>query len=159
MTRIVVFSDSHGSFRAVEAIWRANPDADLYVHLGDGYAQAQWLREENPLLPLLAVRGNCDGLVSDSDTKLCTLAGKRILLTHGHRQDVKMGLAQLRADARRQQADIVLFGHTHQQLCEETEGIYYVNPGNANAPTGIKFATVEIDEAGAVQVALRMLER
>lgn len=156
--KLVVFSDSHGRYSALEAVLAAHPDAELYIHLGDGYEQATRLRQSHPTLPIVAVRGNCDRLVTDSDTKLYTVGGKRILCTHGHRFGVKQGLAALRQEARRQNADLVLFGHTHRPFCEETEGILYLNPGSAGSTSGIKFALVEIDETGGLHPSLERMD-
>lgn len=154
ITKIVVFSDTHGSYESLEMILREQPQAALYAHLGDGYAQAMRLRGEHPLIPLLAVRGNCDMSVEDTDMKQCTLADKRILLTHGHRFDVKMGLGALKQEARRQNADIVLFGHTHRPFCEWIEERLYLNPGSAVTSSGWRYAVVEINDAGKITARL-----
>ena len=148
--KLAVFSDTHGSYAACEAICADCPDADLYIHLGDGYEQAQRLRRDHPTLPLLAVKGNCDFTATDADCKLTTLAGKRILYTHGHRFGVKNGLAALRAEAKRQSADIVLFGHTHLPLCALEDGVLYLNPGNAVTAAGYRYALLVIQDDGTV---------
>ena len=148
--KIAVFSDTHGSYAACEAIRADCPGADLYIHLGDGYEQARRLQMQEPALPLLSVKGNCDFAVSDADCKLTTFGGKRILFTHGHRFDVKNGLAALRAEAKRQGADIVLFGHTHRQFREVIDGALFLNPGSAVTAAGYRYALLEIGQDGAV---------
>jgi predicted phosphodiesterase len=51
-----------------------------------------------------------------AEEEMITLAGVRILLTHGHRQGVKYGLGAAVAYAEGRQADVLVFGHTHQAL-------------------------------------------
>ena len=58
-------------------------------------------------------------------------SGVRIFAVHGHRYDVKYDreLDYLLHAAAQEQADVVLFGHTHVQYCETREGILVLNPG------------------------------
>ena len=39
--KIIVFSDSHGSYAAVQSIMDKNPDADMYIFLGDGDSEVE----------------------------------------------------------------------------------------------------------------------
>ncbi len=153
--KIVVFSDTHGSYAACESIRSDCSNADCYIHLGDGYEQARRLRREHPTLPLLAVKGNCDFAAAEADCKLTTLGGARILYTHGHRFQVKQGLEALRAEAARQNAQIVLFGHTHRPFHETTDGVLYLNPGCADTPAGYRYALIEFDEDKLLSVDFR----
>jgi predicted phosphodiesterase len=67
---------------------------DALIHLGDGYHDLADLGV--PLPPVYQVAGNCD--LFRSDTRMTvTLAGARLLLTHGHYQNVKQGRDQLPA--------------------------------------------------------------
>ena len=148
--RIVVFSDSHTREDRLEKIVAAQPGADYYIHLGDGWTDAQRLRAAHPGLPLLTVRGNCDYGCADADTKFLTAGGKKILYTHGHRYNVKYTLDLLRDEAKARGADIVLYGHTHVQDCSTFDGIYFVNPGAAAQYDGARFAIVDITGRGEV---------
>lgn len=64
-------------------------------------------------------------------TKVMELEGKRILMTHGHRYGVKSGYLRAVYAAKEQQADILLFGHTHRAECFQEEGLWVLNPGAA----------------------------
>ena len=46
------------------------------------------------------------------------LGGYRILMLHGHTVGVKHGMVQALAAAVRENADILLFGHTHEPYAE-----------------------------------------
>ncbi len=132
--RIVVLSDTHGRIRNFEKIYRKQPGADLFLHLGDGNAEVEMMRGEHPNSAFVTVRGNCDFGSDEPDEKLMVLEGKRIFFTHGHRYMVKAYLDRFLERAREENADIALFGHTHIAFCEYLDGIYVMNPGSAERP-------------------------
>lgn len=129
--KILVLSDSHAGLsfmrRCIEA---TQPDA--IIHLGDYYSDAQTVSEEYPHIPMYQVPGNCDlhrGYIPDPEIRLIELDGVRLYLTHGHRHGVKQGIFSLLRDARAANAQAVLFGHTHQSLCRQDDGLWILNPG------------------------------
>ena len=112
--KLCVFSDSHGiSDNMLHAVYVEEPDAVIF--LGDGERDLKPMRRRYPNLPIHAVCGNCDVGFSLPDKLLLTLEGVRIFAVHGHRHDVKYdrGLDYLLRSALHEQADVVLFGHTH----------------------------------------------
>lgn len=132
--KILILSDSHASLSFMRhCIEVTSPDA--VIHLGDYYNDGQTMLEEFPHIPFRQVPGNCDlhrSWIPDSEVKLIELFGVRIYMTHGHRHGVKMGLYRLLADARAAGANAVLFGHTHQALCQQEDGLWILNPGAAS---------------------------
>lgn len=128
--KILIFSDSHGELSYMrKAIKKEKPD---YVfHLGDHDRDAEELEREFPLLPIVAVRGNCDSWGSDSPlTRLIPIGGLRLFLCHGHTLGVKGGLLRASYAAREQEADILLYGHTHEAHSEtDPSGLVLFNPG------------------------------
>ena len=109
------------------------------IHLGDMIYDAEEVAQHYPMLPFCLVPGNCDGWMNPVPVKKqITLAGKSILLSHGHRWGVKSGYETAIADARAVGADILLFGHTHRALCEQLEdGLWMMNPGPARESYGL----------------------
>lgn len=84
------------------------------------------------------VPGNCDGWTMQPLKKQITLAGKQILLSHGHLWGVKRSYDAAIADARAAGADILLFGHTHVAFCKQLEdGLWVMNPGASRASYGL----------------------
>ena len=135
--KILFFSDSHRSRGGMlDAIDAHRPDQ--VIHLGDLQSDAEELTYVYPKLPICMVPGNCDGWTMDPLKKQITLAGKRILLSHGHLWGVKKGYEAAVADARAVGADILLFGHTHRALCQQLEdGLWMMNPGASRASYGL----------------------
>ena len=131
--KILVLSDSHAALsfmrRCIDAV---QPDA--VIHLGDHYDDGTAMAEEYPQIRFYQVPGNCDAhrcFIPDPETRLETLGGVCILMTHGHRHHVKQTLIRLLADARVSRADAVLFGHTHSAYCQlEEDGLWVLNPGS-----------------------------
>jgi len=130
---ITVFSDLHGdSDKYMEEAFQTS---DYVFFLGDGLQRIMGFEYEYPQ-KFIFVRGNCD-LWDDTPTKrVIDLDGVRILVTHGHEQHVKTGILWLLHEAKAEDINIVLFGHTHQALVEEADGVLFVNPGSASRQYG-----------------------
>ncbi len=127
--KILVVSDSHGNTAALrDVLIRFSDTVDMIVHLGDGEKEYNDLIKPLPL-PTYFVRGNCDFASSAPDLQFIEAEGKKIMCTHGYRYSVKYGLSTLKSTARSNNADIVLYGHTHIPLSEYEDGLYAVNPG------------------------------
>lgn len=128
--KILVFSDSHGNTAHMErTVALMRPDQVL--HLGDVARDAWALARRFPQLPVTWVAGNCDGPgTGDPEQQLLTLEGRRILMTHGHRYQVKLSPYRAILAAREAGARILLFGHTHNPVCFQEGGLWVMNPGS-----------------------------
>ena len=151
--KILVFSDSHrytgGMIQAIE-----EQQPDLVVHLGDLQRDAEELALLYPKLSMVTVPGNCDGWTMVPPEKCITLAGKTVLMGHGHTWGVKSGYGAAIARARAMNADLLLFGHTHRAYCEQLEdGLWVMNPGAARATYGV----VNIDD-GVIRCQLKQMD-
>lgn len=128
--KLLVFSDSHRALSGMRnAVELERPD--YVIHLGDLEEDARLLNQEYPQLAVASVPGNCDGLVFSPLQKLVTYDNIRVLMSHGHIWHVKGGYAAAIAAARKCDAHILLFGHTHTPYCERLEdGLWVMNPGS-----------------------------
>ena len=135
--KILVFSDSHRSWSGmIQAIDEQQPDQ--VIHLGDLISDAEEMSYLYPQLPICMVPGNCDGWTTVPAIKQITLQRRSILLSHGHLWGVKSGCDAAVAQARAAGADILLFGHTHQPLCQQLEdGLWVLNPGPSRSSCGV----------------------
>lgn len=137
--KILVLSDSHSddSFM-VRCVEKIQPDA--IIHLGDFVWDGENLAAKFPEIRIIQVAGNCDRyrVAPDYPTvRIETLGGIRLFCTHGHLHGVKTYLDRLVADARRCNADIALYGHTHMyEIHQEEDGLWVVNPGSAGSYGG-----------------------
>lgn len=128
--KILVFSDSHGNTSFMEQAVQAEAP-DQILHLGDVLRDARALAERFPHIPLTCVPGNCDGMGgSEPAERVVELEGKRILMMHGHTRGVKAGIGGAVWAGREAEADVVLFGHTHEPLCDRVGPMWVVNPGS-----------------------------
>ncbi len=124
--KILVFSDSHGRSGAmVDAVFSEKPDAIL--HLGDGLSDTDDLLFFE--IPIYKVCGNND-YCSEARELLLTLFGKKLFMTHGHFYGVKNSTERVVFAAKKAGAEVVLFGHTHTPVCENTGEILILNPGS-----------------------------
>lgn len=132
ITRIGVFSDSHGDQAALKQLLEKMGRIDAACFLGDVAEDAEYLQmllSAQSNVPLLyAVRGNNDYRSTLPLSRMETLGGKRLYLTHGHRHTSLLSLA---LTAKENEADAALFGHTHRAYCEYAYGVLLLNPGSA----------------------------
>ena len=146
--KLLVFSDSHSSHSFMRwGVDKIKPQG--IIHLGDHYSDGQVLQEENPMLPFVQVPGNCDRYrcpFGAPETVKCRVGEVIFFITHGHNHHVKSGIGALLADARRSQAQIVLYGHTHRADCHrEDDGLWVMNPG-ACGSWGGSVGLIEIED-------------
>ncbi len=108
---LLIVSDTHGrADRLALAFERAKPDTVLF--LGDGLHDLNALPDG---VQVRAVRGNCDWThLHDAPlSRVEEIGGYRLFLTHGHKYGVKYGLNFAIAAAVAEDADVLLYGHTH----------------------------------------------
>ena len=149
--RILVVSDTHGDGYALQnALWQ-QPEAKVVFHLGDGAREMETIAADNPDRTVYGVKGNCDSqLCPLLENREETIGGRRIFFTHGHLWSVKFGLTRIAYAAREREADILLFGHTHQPLSLYEDGLYLVNPGSLGYEK--RYATIDIVPGGILPI-------
>lgn len=144
--RIVVTSDSHKRANILfEIVERHLDNADLFINLGDGEGDVDELLMLYPKIKIERVAGNCDWYSNLPLCKSITVAGKKIMFTHGHPYYVKHGYEMIKQEAKSNGVDICLFGHTHVPLVEYENGIYFMNPG---AVRDSSYGIIDITENG-----------
>ncbi len=154
--RILVLSDTH---RHLEPMRRAVAQAgavDYIFHLGDHLADAAQMANYSDV-PVLSVKGNCD--YAGEAQREVYLEGQKMILTHGHQFAVKYSLNRLGYYAQEQQADAVLFGHTHVPCMEYVQGRLLYNPGSLGEPRGRKatFGLLMVTKEGIYPKTVELL--
>ncbi|MBP7279106.1 MAG: YfcE family phosphodiesterase [Sedimentibacter sp.] len=148
--KILVMSDSHNVIlnSQIELI-RKEGVFDLLIHCGDKFNDAQRFAEELHIVNVLNVPGNCDfSLIGQNTTIIKEIEGKKFIITHGHIHNVKLNLNKLKDFAKKNKADIVVYGHTHKSQNEFIDNILYFNPGSTIFPKDgrASFGIIEITE-------------
>ncbi|MPQ44925.1 metallophosphoesterase [Clostridium tarantellae] len=146
---IAVVSDTHNITNVMKKIKTLIKDADILIHLGDNIIDLEYLscgfNGE-----VYGVRGNCDYPNEGAIEQIIEVNNKKIFMTHGDKYSVKMGLSTIFYKGKELQVDIVLFGHTHQKVNIEKEGMLLLNPGSPSLPKdeAASIAFLEIGEKG-----------
>lgn len=153
--RIIVLSDTHGNYSALENILLRNANADWFIHLGDGERELDRFIMANPVYErkIIHVAGNCDPHSMSHDDFILPAAYCKIFATHGHLYGVKSSLERLKATAKENGCNIILYGHTHSRFMHEEDGLYIMNPGSASCPRDGKpasFGNIDISLYGVV---------
>ncbi len=146
--KILVIGDTHGKLNKVRDIWSKLRDIDLIIHTGDYMRDGLDLSDEFHV-PVVCVKGNCDGSMSSSDFEIVETECGNILVTHGHMQHVDYDLQNLLYKASEEDCIAAVFGHTHCALIEEYDGIRFVNPGSLSLPrdgSGGTYAIIRTSE-------------
>lgn len=120
--KAAVISDTHGILKpeVIEIIGTA----DLALHGGD-IADQKTFDRLNEIAKVVAVRGNCDGewardIPNEAFFELC---GRKIYMVHNKKK----------ASDKAENADIIIYGHSHKYEEKAAGGKLWLNPGSCGA--------------------------
>ncbi len=154
---IAIISDTHHenghglTGRTQEAV----READVLIHAGDFTTPATFEAVREVAGRVEAVHGNRDDSVLRDRLpaqRTMECQGVRIALVHGHEHD-RTSLSLL---GRAEEADIVVFGHSHRPVIVETGEVVLLNPGSHADPRGNPASHAELT-ATAGKVTARLL--
>ncbi len=125
----MIISDSH-AMNKTELLSLLNRNkVDYYIHCGDIYPSYDGL----PLNNFYLVKGNND--FSKIPTELnVTLDNKKFFITHGHLNYVEYDINELVEHAKKYDAQVICYGHTHCPYLRTIDNILVINPGSAFFP-------------------------
>ena len=129
MLIIGLISDTHGLVRP--EVFDALAGVDLILHAGD-VGPPEVLIELATIAPVRAVFGNTDAPGRPDLVERCDgMFGQgRVVVTHGH----EIGAPNPpRLVSAYMHADVIVYGHTHQQLITRAARRTVINPGAAGA--------------------------
>lgn len=146
MTAMLI-SDTHGACdEKLRALSRTLTSGDYLIHCGDGAGDLGKIDIPSSC-KAVAVRGNCDFLPALPAFRILDLPSARVLVTHGHEQNVSpdalLGLYYFAAE---QNCTYVVYGHTHVADITIYGGVTFVNPGSLARPRGGKPSYAVITE-------------
>lgn len=154
--RIGVISDTHKMNKYIDIAKDYVKNIDVLIHLGDDSEDIDRLAKDFKG-KVYCVRGNCDMSNKYPKEQLVEFKGFKIFITHGDLYGVKRGLNNLYYRAKELNADIALFGHTHQELIEEYDNIILMNPGSISLPNfrGRYLGIIELENGNKPNCFLR----
>ena len=133
--KILLVSDSHGDYEALEQLYKKYPNMDLYLHAGDS-EQDEW-----SLKPFISVRGNCDHYYDFQNFLVIPSPYGNIYVQHTPYVSKSV--------INEHNAKIVIHGHTHTRRNEKVNGILLINPGAiiyARDKYDVSYAILNIDK-------------
>ena len=161
MMKIGIISDTHGNWAAIDEAFEIAHDMDLWLHLGDCIPDAEYMQKTYDV-QVYGVAGNCDWPTHDTCyERMIDLAGHKIFMTHGHNYGVRYTQEYVMDAAKKQNADIAIFGHTH--IVEYVSGPpVLLNPGSASRPRDDErssFVIMELNPKVAPKITIVRMKR
>ena len=132
--KILLVSDSHGDYQALDRLAAKYPNMDLYLHAGDSE------QDEFSIKPFISVRGNCDHYYDFPNYLVIPSPFGNIYVQHTPYVS--------KSAINEHNAKIVIHGHTHVRRNETKNGILFINPGAisyARDKFNGSYAIIEID--------------
>lgn len=156
--KLLIISDTHGdNTNAIRVIKTINSKINSIIHLGDYDEDAKIILHEFPNIPIYYVAGNCDFASSTLKEQILTFNGTKILITHGHRYNVKWNYDRIFYLAKERGVQAVLFGHTHIATIEYKESIVLINPGSISEPRNTSipsYCIIDITDSGLLKASI-----
>lgn len=131
--KLLVVSDNHFDRDILVALdAKYYGKVDLMVHCGDSQLPASDRLFEH----FITVQGNNDFDDALPQQKILVQNNERILIIHGHRQNVNTTMTNLALLAQEEKASLVFFGHTHKLGAVVNNQSLFLNPGSISLPRG-----------------------
>ena len=112
--KILILSDSHS-----KTIDFNFSDFDYVIHAGDTHEDLEGR--------CIYAKGNCD-YYGPNEVRV-NLFDKKFYITHGHLYGVKNGYDRITYKGFEEEADFVIFGHTHIPYFSKERNTIFINPG------------------------------
>lgn len=161
--RALIISDTHGSLRHFKRVVEKCGPFDYLIHCGDVEGDEAAIMKAVDCLCTF-VRGNNDFACDLEDFEVAHVAGRRYLVTHGHRAGIAYSAVKAREAARQAGCCGVIYGHTHLPFVDITDpDVAVMNPGSLTYPRQLgrkpSFIIMETDTKGGIHYMLNYLER
>ena len=160
--RILIISDTHRYHEPLDGILKNDGPFDMLIHCGDLEGEEDQIeRLTGPTFACVMVPGNNDFFCTLPRERVLKIAGLNIWITHGHNYYVSMDPSILMSEAYDRGMNIVMFGHTHKPLVDESGPVTLINPGSLTYPrqNGRRpsYIVMEVEEGSAPSFEIRYL--
>ena len=137
MKLVGLISDTHIPSRAKtipNEVFEVFNEVNLILHAGD-LTQLSVIDELQQLAPVVAVYGNMDrGEVRERLPKMNSVKVYNWKIGVIHDLGIFSGTRRMRTIAKRNNFDILVFGHAHRPSLRQAEKILFINPGSPTDP-------------------------
>lgn len=151
--RILVLSDSHGNYFAMQKAILAQPTAEAVIFLGDGHLDFERCKDFLGGKRIYAVKGNNDFHCDYPKNQVITEGGLNIYITHGQHEYVKSTLGNLVKRAQENNCSLALYGHRHEQREENCDGVKLFSPG---ALYDYEYGVIDITHNGYICIGIKL---
>lgn len=148
--RLLIVSDTHRDYNALDKAILEQPRAEVVIHLGDGADDVDMIKPKYPNKTFIQVKGNCDFNSELPIYRDFTLENTKFFITHGHMYNAKLDINRMCMAAREKGANILLFGHTHIPFETYEEKLHIMNPGSLAGIHGT-YGIIDIEKNGIVK--------
>lgn len=157
--KVLIVSDTHRKnenyFVAVE---REKPD--MVIHCGD-VEGSEYALTEAAGCPVYITLGNNDFFSNLPRELDLDIGPYKVWVTHGHNYYVSMGSEHIRREALIKGVDIVMYGHTHRPVVDQSGQVIVVNPGSLSYPRQEghrpSYVVMELDEKSELSFRIEYL--
>lgn len=158
--KFVIISDSHSNINAVNNVFLSNiDDTDYFIFLGDSLEDYNIISNNYKNINVLYAYGNCDynPLNQNIINFLSPNKFHKIMFCHGHTLNVKNGLSKILDFATKNNATIILYGHTHISYTDYKNDIFIMNPGSISFPRDGKLPSYGILEINDKYISSKII--
>jgi putative phosphoesterase len=134
--KVLITSDIHGDLDKLIRL-REIETFDLHLDAGDSNLHVDNLKR----MQIISVKGNTDFFSQLPPIRVVENYLGKIIIVHGHTQNVKYGFDLIESVANNLRADYLIYGHTHIPRIEKVNNITYINPGSLRY--GNTYAVIE----------------
>jgi hypothetical protein len=157
----MIVSDTHRKLRTLEQALSNEGEIDMLIHLGDFEGDDEAIAGMCGC-KMLIVPGNNDFFTRYPKEIETEIAGRKVLITHGHYYMVSLDLRTIEDEARSRGMDIVMFGHTHKPVIQTVDGLTLINPGSLSYPRQqdrkCSYIMMEVDDENELHYTLKKLD-
>ena len=159
--KYLVVSDTHGSLINFMDMIRKEGNYDGLIHLGDVEGQDHEIERIIGNRAYIQIRGNCDLDYTLPDSRVAFFGTHRVLMLHGHKEQVKLSDRGMLKRAKEEQCDIVFYGHSHKADITTVGRVTLANPGSLSEPRGFdvrpSYIVMEVDKDDNLHMEIRYL--
>lgn len=131
--KVLIVSDTHRNEDNLIKALEKEANLDLLIHCGD-VEGAEYEIEHYAGCKTLFVAGNNDYFSRLSRELETQIEELRVWVTHGHNYYVNANPEYIKKEAKARKMDVVMYGHTHRPVIEQTKDLIVINPGSLTYP-------------------------